>query len=201
MRDREYESIKPAKTYRIVLLGASNDMGFGVNDDQTYENVVEDYLNQRLSNPQYSRYEILNLSVAAHSVLQRLLRLEQEGFALQPDAAILSVSAADMQFLPANLRKALIAGIEPPPEYRDIVESVVRKAHVNGKMPPVMIERRLQPYVTELCGCRSNDSHSNALSVEFVRCSSTALHPRISPGRNQPRETNSFALPEPRGLR
>jgi alginate O-acetyltransferase complex protein AlgI len=151
MRDREYESIKPAYTYRIVLLGASNDMGFGVKDDQTYENVVEDNLNSRVPDPHYSHYEILNLSVAADSILQRVVRFEQNGLAFQPDGAILSVAAADTQFLPAHLRKALIAGIQPPPEYRDIIESVTRKARVNGKMPAIMIERRLQPYVSELC--------------------------------------------------
>ena len=32
-----------------------------------------------------------------------------------------------------------------------MVEQVVRQARVNGKMPGVMIERRLQPYVGELC--------------------------------------------------
>ena len=31
------------------------------------------------------------------------------------------------------------------------MESVVRRARVNGKMPAVMIERRLQPYHDELC--------------------------------------------------
>jgi hypothetical protein len=152
MRDREYEKVKPANTYRIVLLGASNDMGFGVRDEQTYENLVEDSMNRQLADAPYSRYEILNLSVAAYSVLQRLLRFEHDGFDLQPDAAIFSVAAADSQFLPAHLRKALIAGIEPPPEYREIVDQVIRKAHVNGKMPAVMIERRLQPYVSEVCG-------------------------------------------------
>jgi hypothetical protein len=151
MRDREYEKVKPPNTYRIVLLGASNDMGFGVKDEQTYENVVEDALNRQLPDSRYSRYEIMNLSVAAHSVLQRLLRFEMDGFGLQPDAAMFSVSAADAQFLPAHLRKALIAGIEPPPEYREIVERVEGQAHVNGKMPAVMIERRLQPFVNEVC--------------------------------------------------
>ena len=34
MRDREYDKLKPVNTYRIVLLGASNDMGIGVKDDQ-----------------------------------------------------------------------------------------------------------------------------------------------------------------------
>jgi hypothetical protein len=150
MRDREYDWAKPQGTYRIVLLGASNDMGFGVKDEETYENVAEDHLNQQPPPPGYSRYEILNLSVASYSILQRVLRLEESGFDLQPDAAILSVSAADEQFLASHLRKALIAGLDPPPEYRAIIERAVRGGGVNGKMPAVMIERRLQPYATEL---------------------------------------------------
>ena len=151
MRDREYQRTKSAKTYRIVLLGASNDMGTGVKDDQTYENLVEDRLNTRVPDARYSRYEILNLSVAADTILQRVLRLEEEGFEFQPDAAILSVTAVDEQVMASHIRQALMKGVEPPPDYREVVQSVVRRAHVDGKMPAVMIERRLQPYSTELC--------------------------------------------------
>jgi hypothetical protein len=151
MRDREYQKAKPANTYRIVLLGASNDMGTGVGTEQTYENLVEDSLNSRVPDARYSRYEILNLSVAADSILQRVLRLEQEGFQYEPDAVMLSISAADVQFVASHIRQALIQGIEAPPGYREIVQSVVSRAHVNGKMPAVMIERRLQPYYDELC--------------------------------------------------
>jgi len=151
LRDREYNKLKPVNTYRIVLLGASNDMGTGVKDDQPYENLVEDTLNSHVPDTRYSRYEILNLSVAADSILQRVLRLEQEGFQFQPDAAILSLSGVDEQFVASHLRKALIQGIEPSPGYREAVQSVVRRARVNGGMPAVMIERRLQPYYTELC--------------------------------------------------
>src|SRR6266536_2845371 len=111
MRDREYDKLKPVNTYRIVRLGASNDMGTGVKDDQTYENLVEDTLNSHVPDTRYSRYEILNLSVAADSILQRVLRLEQEGFQFQPDAAILSLSGVDEQFVASHLRKALIQGI------------------------------------------------------------------------------------------
>src|SRR5580704_2791293 len=63
MRDREYAEIKPANTYRMVLLGASHDMGTGVKDNETYENLVEDRLNDEAPDPRYSRYEILNMSV------------------------------------------------------------------------------------------------------------------------------------------
>ncbi len=80
-----------------------------------------------------------------------MLRLEEEGFEFQPDAVILSVTAVDEQFITSQLRKALLRGIEPSGAYGDIVQSVIRRAGVNGKMPAVMIERRLQPYVTELC--------------------------------------------------
>ncbi len=69
----------------------------------------------------------------------------------QPDAAILSVTAVDEQFIASHLRQALIRGIEPSAQYRDVVQSVIQRAGVNGKMPALMIERRLQPYVTELC--------------------------------------------------
>src|SRR4029453_4285284 len=58
MRDREYQKTKPANTYRIILLGASNDMGTGVRTDQTYENLVEDKLNSLVPDQRYSRYEI-----------------------------------------------------------------------------------------------------------------------------------------------
>src|SRR5207302_4026357 len=132
MRDREYQKAKPANTYRIVLLGASNDMGTGVKDNQTYENLVEDTLNSRVPDSRYSRYEILNLSVAADSILQRVLRLEQEGFEFQPNAAILSVSAVDKQFIASHLRKARILSIEPATAYHDIVHSFISLVRVTG---------------------------------------------------------------------
>src|SRR6266567_3500196 len=150
MRDREYDTIKPPNTYRIVLLGASHDQGNGVKEDETYENLVEDRLNRELPSLQYSRYEILNMSVGQHGLFQRLLRLEQQGFQFEPDAVILSIAAADEQFLLRHLSRALSLGIEPPPDYREILERVTRKAGIHGKMPDVMIERRLQPYVGEL---------------------------------------------------
>jgi hypothetical protein len=150
MRDREYDTIKPPDTYRIVLLGGSHDQGTGVKEDETYENLVEDRLNHELPDLHYSRYEILNMSVGNTGLLQRLLRLEQQGFQFKPDAVILSVAAADKQFFSRHLSRTLSLGIEPPPDYREILERVIRKAGIHGKMPDVMIERRLQPYVGEL---------------------------------------------------
>jgi alginate O-acetyltransferase complex protein AlgI len=46
MSDREYDQIKPANVYRIVLLGVSHDQGIGVKQDETYENLDEDRWNR-----------------------------------------------------------------------------------------------------------------------------------------------------------
>jgi hypothetical protein len=127
-------------------------MGTGVKDDQTYENLVENRLNSSMPDARYSSYEILNLSVAADSLLQRVLRLEKEGFQFQPDAAILSVTAVDEEVIASHDQSlSYVQGAEPSSSYREVVQSVVRRAHVDGKMPAEMIQRRLRPYSTELC--------------------------------------------------
>ena len=100
----------------------------------------------------------------------------------QPDAAILSVTAVDEQFVASHLRKALIQGVEPSPGYREVVQSVISRARVNGKMPAVMIERRLQPYFdrtlqmvipkvrTAVRAARSStDSHISSRASGFFR--------------------------------
>jgi hypothetical protein len=79
-----------------------------------------------------------------------LLRLEQTGFELQPDAAMFSVAAADQQFLVEHLRKWLTLGIDPPPDYREFLDGIAHKAGVDGRMHDAVIERRLLPYVSEI---------------------------------------------------
>jgi hypothetical protein len=150
MRDREYEKIKPPATYRIVLLGSSHDQGTGVKDNETYENLVEDRLNQERPDPSYSRYEILNMAVGGHGVLQRLFRLEREGFEFQPDGVIFSVATTDRQFLLQHLSKYLALHIEEPSEYGEFLKQLTHKANVSAGMPGAMIERRLLPYIPEI---------------------------------------------------
>src|SRR5438874_5406841 len=200
MRDREYDIIKPPNTYRIVLLGASHDQGSGVKVDETYENVVEDRLNHELPDSHYSRYEILNMSVGQCGLFQRLLRLEEQGFQFKPDAVILSVAALDKQFLFRHLSRALSLGIEPPPDYRQILEQVTRSAGIHGRMPEVMIERRLQPYGDEL--------YEWAFQRFAQQCKQRGIHPLVvfrpapsdSEGSEQAERTKVTGLARAAGL-
>ena len=200
MRDREYDTTKLPNTYRIVLLGASHEQGSGVKVDETYENVVEDRLNRELPDSHYSRYEILNMSVGMSGLFQRLLRLEQQGFQFKPDAVILSVAAADKQFLFRHLSRTLGLGIEPPPDYRQILERVTRSAGIHGKMPEVMIERRLQPYGDEL--------YEWAFQRFAQQCKQRGIHPLVvyrpapsdSEGSEQAERTKITGLARAAGL-
>ncbi|MCI0435734.1 MAG: hypothetical protein L0271_19145, partial [Gemmatimonadetes bacterium] len=88
MRDRDYEQVPPANTYRIALLGASFVMGQGVNDHEPFEAVVEERLDREFTAGPAQRYEILNFSVPNFSPVQQLVYLEDKVFAFQPDAVL-----------------------------------------------------------------------------------------------------------------
>lgn len=70
LRDREYMLPKPDNTLRIALLGGSIEMGTGVNTDQTFENLFEDYLNQNSELVGGRQVEILNFALAGNHLFQ-----------------------------------------------------------------------------------------------------------------------------------
>ena len=51
LRDREYAVEKPAGVFRIAVLGSSIDMGWGVGTEETYVNLLEDWLNAHAAQP------------------------------------------------------------------------------------------------------------------------------------------------------
>ena len=63
MRDKDYEKIPPPNTYRIALTGPSFVMGYGVNDGEDFDSLLEERLNRENSGTPYAGYEILNFAV------------------------------------------------------------------------------------------------------------------------------------------
>ncbi len=47
MRDRDYPVEKPEGVFRVAVLGSSMDMGWGIGTEETYVNLLEDWLNER----------------------------------------------------------------------------------------------------------------------------------------------------------
>jgi hypothetical protein len=87
------EPEKPKETYRILVFGSSNTMGYGVNNDDVYTRHLERWLNERTGPT--CRVEVVNLAVAGDSPSRRLLRLQQEAGRYHPDWLLCDASALD----------------------------------------------------------------------------------------------------------
>ena len=85
-RDRqEYSLEKPAKTFRIIVLGDSVTFGHGTLDDTTYPYLLEQQL--RAWRPAVN-WEVWNLGVPGYNTGQELAYLEQIGPQAKPDLVI-----------------------------------------------------------------------------------------------------------------
>ena len=84
---------KSAGTYRIVIFGSSNTMGYGVSDHEIYTRLLEEWLGNSFGNGR--RIEVVNLSVAGDSPTRRLYRLQQEAERFDPDWLICDASSFD----------------------------------------------------------------------------------------------------------
>jgi hypothetical protein len=106
MHDDAVTPEKPEGTFRIAVLGASMDMGWGVRYQDTYINRLQEWLNARMNAQvpgQPRRYEVLNFAVAAYSPLQRLETLKRKVLAFHPDLVIYSATTLDIRLLEIHL--------------------------------------------------------------------------------------------------
>ena len=106
MHDDPVAPEKPEGTFRIAVLGASMDMGWGVRYQDTYINRLEDWLNADAAgrgSAGRGGYEVLNFAVAAYSPLQRLETLRRKVLAFQPDLVIYSATTLDVRLMEIHL--------------------------------------------------------------------------------------------------
>jgi hypothetical protein len=110
MHSAEISVEKPPSTFRIAVLGASMDMGWGVAYQETYTHRLERWLNQHAGRQGIDsdrRFEVLNFAVAAYSPLQRLETLRRKVLAFQPDMVIYSATMLDLRLTEIHLCDAL----------------------------------------------------------------------------------------------
>ena len=89
MRDREYSRQKPPDTVRIAVLGASVTMGWGVGDEETFENLLEERLNRGSDNGGAPSYEVLNFAVAAYTEIEQVWVLDNRALRFSPDMMLI----------------------------------------------------------------------------------------------------------------
>ena len=85
LRDREYPYEKPAGVFRILVLGDSFVWGYGVSNEETFTERLEQALTA-----EGAAIEVLNAGVSGWGTDQQLLYLESEGFKYSPELVVLA---------------------------------------------------------------------------------------------------------------
>jgi len=147
MRDQNYDKKKPAKTYRIAMLGSSHVMGSGVGDGEPFEAVLEERLNREMRGGRYSKVEILNFAMGSYSPIQQLVVLEKKACAFKPDAVFFIAHADDPDRTVLHLVERHQKGVPNPIGFAQEIE---RKAGIVKDTPEPDARQLLMPYRNDL---------------------------------------------------
>jgi hypothetical protein len=91
--DYEIPYEKPSGTKRVVLLGDSFGMGYGVNADEMFTARMSHYLKYNYG----LVVEVVNLATSGHGNAEELIVLLNEGFKYSPDLVLLSWHYTDLE--------------------------------------------------------------------------------------------------------
>ncbi|MEX0612842.1 MAG: SGNH/GDSL hydrolase family protein, partial [Pirellulales bacterium] len=132
MRDRDYKKKKPPGVYRVALLGSSITMGWGVGDNETYENLLEDRLNREHSGELYERFELLNFSVPGYADFQKLWAFER-ALEFGPDVILWEVHATGYTWMVNHLARVIRMNVPIPyPDLQKMLEANGISARTSG---------------------------------------------------------------------
>jgi len=148
MRDRDYSLQKPPGTLRIAAVGASHEMGSGVEEEQVFLSLLEDDLNAQrpLS---FEHYEVLNFSVAGFSLLQRREMILHRTLDFEPNIAMLAMHNADSEarLLALWVNERFIELVHEPG--RERLAALVDRLDLRPDMQREDLQARLLDHMTE----------------------------------------------------
>jgi hypothetical protein len=107
LRDREYSETKSRDTYRVVMLGDSTTLGWGVPIEQTIPKILERELN-RTGVPGYQNCEVLNAGVGNYDTVQEVEHYRVYDRVFHPDLVILDYFINDAEPVPVEHNTALV---------------------------------------------------------------------------------------------
>lgn len=96
-RDREYAGRKPEDKVRIVVLGDSFTLGWGVPPESVYSDRLETTLNGI-----DDRYEVINMGIGNYNTVMEVELFKWKGLPLDPDIVILAYFLNDTERVPAR---------------------------------------------------------------------------------------------------
>ncbi len=102
LRNDETILKKPTNTYRILVIGDSMTMGWGVRQEKTYPAQLEELLNAEPPDVFRNsvKFEVLNLGVGNYNTVQEIVYLRKVGLQFEPDIIILGYFINDAEPTP-----------------------------------------------------------------------------------------------------
>ncbi len=146
MRDREYTQAPPDGVVRIALVGMSFVMGAGVENDSTFQALLEDRLNAAA--PEGGpRYEVLNFGVASYTQIQLVGAVETKVLEFSPDGLLYFEHGEPLVSTMNGVVNVFHSG-----QFRDyeFLQTIASKAGVAEGMDLVVIRRKLQSFQREI---------------------------------------------------
>jgi lysophospholipase L1-like esterase len=108
LRDREDLTLeKPAGTYRIVVLGDSTTVGWGVPFEKLYPKLLENSLNTNPPSAKWKRYEVINTGIGNYNTCQEVASFKERWLALNPDLVLIAWYINDAEPTPKPSRNWL----------------------------------------------------------------------------------------------
>ena len=143
MRDKEYAKLKAENVYRFAILGSSLVMGSGVKDDEVFENIVENHLNEEASIKSGKKYEMLNFAVGGYHIIQNVKFTEEKIFEFSPDIVLYFAHPREDKRALDRAVKLFEDGIDL--EF-DFLRQVKQESGCQSGMSHNEIKKRLMPY-------------------------------------------------------
>lgn len=141
MRDRDYDQTPAAGTVRGLLLGYSTIFGWGVEQKETFEAVLEARINARLAETSAGNFELLNLSVPGYRPPQQTMALD-EALKFAPNLVLYSAAGREQWNTINFLADILEKGVAIP--YPDL-KALIDAAGIQPGMDRPTILKQLKP--------------------------------------------------------
>lgn len=178
MRDRDYEQVAPPGTLRIAMVGASVEMGSGVDDAKNFESLVEERLNRDHRGRPHAAYEILNFAVGGYGPVEHIAVVEKQVLAFRPQVLLFAGHDSDEDRAVSLLGRAVVRGAPIP--YADLREIAAVAA---GAPTEAAAEAKLRPFGREIVAA--------AYRAVAERCVANGIRPvwmfvpAVHPDRNK----------------
>src|SRR5580704_4435694 len=107
LRDREFSLEKPPGVYRVMMLGDSTTLGWGVRQEDTAAKLLERKLNEGLP-AGFNHVEVINTGVGNYDTVQEVTYYETIGWKYHPDLVVLVFFINDPEPVPIEKKGFLV---------------------------------------------------------------------------------------------